>query len=61
LKYSVTTPDPGAKIVLINGATLNPLATAFYAISPAATNESGFEVFVQLVIAATTTLPLCKV
>lgn len=57
LKYSFTTPEPGDKVVLIYGLTVNPLATAFFATSPAASMTSGLDVFVQEVIAAITTDP----
>ena len=39
------------------GFTVRPSSTAFFASSPAATITDGFEVFVQLVIAAITTQP----
>ena len=53
----MTTREPGARLVLTQGFTLRPLATAFRASSPAATITDGFEVLVQLVIAAITTDP----
>jgi hypothetical protein len=56
-KYFVTTPLPGDKLVLMYGLTDNPLLTAFYARIPAASITSGFEVFVQDVMAAITTEP----
>jgi len=57
LKYCVTTPDPGEREHLIYGLTFSPLATAFQAKTPAASITSGFDVFVQLVIAAITRDP----
>jgi hypothetical protein len=39
------------------GLTVNPFATAFLATRPAASMTSGFDVFVQEVIAAITTDP----
>jgi hypothetical protein len=39
------------------GLTLKPASTAFLARIPAAIIESGFDVFVQDVMAAMTTLP----
>jgi hypothetical protein len=56
-KYSLTTPDPGDNVVLMYGLTVNPFATAFLATRPAASMTSGFDVFVQEVIAAITTDP----
>src|SRR3982750_874220 len=56
-RYSVTTLDPGARLVLTHGFDLRPSSTAFFAISPAATITEGLEVLVQLVIAAMTTDP----
>lgn len=53
-----TTPEPGLKLVLTNGFTLNPAWIAFFANNPAAKMTPGFEVFVQEVIAAITTDPL---
>ena len=57
VRYSVTTLEPGARLVFTHGLTSRPLATALRANSPAATSTDGFEVFVQLVIAAITTEP----
>lgn len=57
LKYSGTTPDPGDKLVLIYGFTVNPLLTAFLANIPAYNITSGLDVLVQDVIAAITTDP----
>src|SRR5919202_3867385 len=56
-RYSVTTFEPGARLVLTCGATFKPLSTAFFASSPAPIMTDGFEVFVQLVIAAMTAEP----
>ncbi len=53
----MTTWLPGASEVLTHGLTVRPLACAFLATSPAATSTLGFEVLVQLVIAAITTAP----
>ena len=53
----MTTREPGARLVLTHGGVRSPRSTAFFASSPAATITSGFEVFVQLVIAAITTEP----
>ena len=61
IKYFETTPEPGAKIVLMNGSTFKPFSIAFLAKIPAATNESGLEVLVQEVIAATTIEPYLRV
>src|SRR5262245_40523491 len=57
LKYSVTTCEPGARLVLTHGLTLRPRAAAFWASRPAAIITDGFDVLVQLVIAAMTTSP----
>src|SRR5213075_1351985 len=56
-RYSVTTFDPGAKLVLTHGLVFRPSSTAFLAINPAAIITDGLEVLVQLVIAAITTDP----
>src|SRR3990172_5883549 len=53
----MTARDPGARLVLTNGGTVSPRATAFFASRPAATITDGFDVLVQLVIAAITTEP----
>src|SRR5215472_3919445 len=57
LRYSVTTSDPGASDVLTHSGTVSPFSTAFFASNPAPTSTDGFEVLVQLVMAAITTLP----
>src|SRR5882672_360516 len=57
MRYSVTTFDPGARELLTHGSVERPFSTAFFASRPAATRTDGFEVLVQLVIAAMTTLP----
>src|SRR5262245_30939328 len=57
LKYSVTTCEPGARLVLTHGLTARPRATAFCASRPAASITDGFDVLVQMVIAAMTTSP----
>jgi len=51
----VTTWLPGASEVLTQGFTLRPRFTALRATSPAASITLGFEVLVQLVMAAITT------
>ena len=48
---------PGARDVFTQGFASRPASTAFRASRPAASITLGFEVFVQLVIAAITTLP----
>src|SRR5579862_2702657 len=55
LNMSVATREPGASEVLTHGFTSRPFSTAFFATRPAASMSEGFEVFVQLVIAAITT------
>ncbi len=57
----MTTFDPGARLALTQGLVLSPFSTAFFASRPAASITEGFEVFVQLVIAAITTEPWLKV
>ena len=56
-RYSVTTREPGARDVLTHGFVSRPASTAFFASRPAASITAGFDVFVQLVIAAITTEP----
>src|ERR1700729_3683141 len=56
-RYSVTTFDPGASDVLTHGLTVRPFWTALRARRPAPSITDGFDVFVQLVIAAITTWP----
>src|SRR5205823_5350591 len=56
-RYSVTTLEPGARLVLTNGLLRRPRSTAFLANSPAAIMTDGLDVFVQLVMAAITTEP----
>ena len=56
-RYCVTARLPGAKLVLTHGGVDRPRATAFLARSAAPTMTPGFEVFVQLVIAAIPTEP----
>src|SRR5258705_11267793 len=56
-KYSVTTSDPGARLVLTHGFDFSPRRAAFRARRPAPIITLGFDVFVQLVIASTTTAP----
>jgi hypothetical protein len=57
LRYSVTTFEPGARLVFTHGWRLSPRSNAFFASSPAPIITLGFEVLVQLVIAAITTAP----
>src|SRR5439155_7116362 len=52
-----TTREPGANVVFTWGFTARPRSIAFFARSPAAIITDGFEVLVQLVIAAMTTEP----
>src|SRR6185312_2654328 len=56
-RYSVTTLEPGARLVLTQDCVFKPFSTAFLATRPAATITDGFEVLVQLVMAAITTEP----
>src|SRR5580765_145016 len=56
-RYSVTTLDPGARLVFTHGWLFSPRSTARFANRPALIITLGFEVFVQLVIAAITTEP----
>src|SRR5512143_1007512 len=56
-RYSETTFEPGASDGFTHAGTVTPFSTAFFASNPAASMTEGFEVFVQLVIAAITTLP----
>ena len=56
-RYSVTTFEPGARLVFTHGWLVSPRSTAFFASSPAPIITLGFDVFVQLVIAAITTAP----
>src|SRR5215468_7664908 len=56
-RYRVTTFDPGARLVFTHGLTPSPRAAAFRARIPAPSITDGFDVFVQLVIAAITTEP----
>src|SRR3954462_3574896 len=57
LRYSVTTFDPGARLVFTHGFRVSPRSNAFFATRPAPIITLGLEVFVQLVIAAMTTEP----
>ncbi len=56
-RYSVTTCDPGARLVLTQGRVLRPSSSAFFATRPAPSITDGFEVLVQLVMAAMMTSP----
>jgi len=49
--------EPGASEVFTHGFTLSPFFTALRASRPAASMTPGFDVLVQLVIAAMTTAP----
>src|SRR3954454_7594516 len=53
----MTTFDPGASDVFTHGCTVRPRSTARFASSPAAIITDGFDVLVQLVMAAITTCP----
>ena len=53
----MTTFDPGARLVFTHGFVVSPFSTAFFATRPAPIITLGFDVFVQLVIAAMTTEP----
>ena len=53
----MTTCEPGASEVLTHGFERRPRATAARASRPAAISTDGFDVLVQLVIAAITTAP----
>ena len=53
----MTTCEPGASDVFTHGFTERPRSTAFFASKPAATITDGFDVLVQLVMAAMTTEP----
>src|SRR6266571_5121952 len=59
-RSSVTTFEPGARLVFTHGCDLRPFSTAFFATRPAAIITDGFDVLVQLVIAAITTDPWCS-
>src|SRR3954454_6799316 len=53
----MTTLEPGAIVVLTQGLVVRPLSTALRASRPAASITEGFDVLVQLVMAAMTTWP----
>ena len=53
----MTTFEPGARLVFTHGLRVSPRSNAFLATSPAPIITLGFEVLVQLVIAAITTAP----
>ena len=53
----MTTFEPGARLVFTHGCRVSPRSNAFFATSPAPIITLGFDVFVQLVIAAMTTAP----
>src|SRR4030088_2206489 len=56
-RYSATTCEPGASEVLTQGLTVNPLAFALRANSPAPIMTLGLDVLVHDVMAAITTSP----
>ena len=56
----MTTFEPGAKLVFTQGFEVRPRSTAFFASRPAPSISDGFEVLVQLVIAAMTTEPSAR-
>src|SRR5699024_8554045 len=60
-KYCVTTFEPGARLVLTHDLVLKPFSNAFRATRPAPIMTEGFEVLVQLVMAAMTMLPSLSV
>src|SRR5262245_55420712 len=49
--------EPGARLVFTHGRVVSPRRRALRARRPAATSTAGFDVFVQLVIAAISTAP----
>ncbi len=53
----MTTFEPGASEVFTHGFDESPFSAAFFASRPAAIITDGFDVLVQLVIAAITTEP----
>src|SRR5438270_1424658 len=53
----MTTLEPGASEVFTHGLRCRPRSTAFFASKPAPTMTNGLDVFVQDVMAATTTAP----
>src|SRR3954464_15191044 len=53
----MTTFEPGARDVLTHGLDFRPRSIAFFASRPAAIITDGFDVLVQLVMAARTTEP----
>ena len=53
----MTTFEPGARVVFTQGGTARPRCTALRASRAAATITEGFDVLVQLVMAAITTWP----
>ena len=56
----MTTFEPGARLVFTHGLVVRPRSAAFLATRPAAIMTDGFDVFVQLVMAAMTTEPSCS-
>src|SRR5215210_2927982 len=59
-RYSVTTLEPGARLVFTCGSTQSPFSTAFLAKRPAPIITEGLEVLVQLVMAAITAEPCVR-
>jgi len=57
LRYSVTTLDPGARLVFMVCAGTRWCWTAFFASNPAPRRTKGSDVLVQLVMAESTTAP----
>ena len=53
----MTTREPGARLVFTQALELRPSSIAFFATRPAAIITCGFDVLVQLVMAAMTTWP----
>jgi hypothetical protein len=53
----VTTREPGARLVLTQGFEVSPRLRALRASRPAPISTAGFDVLVQLVIAAINTAP----
>src|SRR5436309_13706154 len=60
MRYSVTAFDPGARLVFTHGLLFSPRSAAFFAKMPAPSMTDGFDVLVQLVMAAITTEPFCN-
>src|SRR5260370_5555169 len=56
-RYSVTTFDPGARLVLTHGRLDTPRSTAFFASTPAPIIPLGLDGLQQLVLAPLSTAP----